>query len=386
MRAGYGIFYAFVREQALNNISSNQPFGIALNATQPSGGMTNPYSDTGNPFPYTPPQTPQQKESYHFSIPLTLTAWSPSFRDGRVQQWNMNVQQQIKDWVFTVAYVGSVGEHLFLQFEGDPEVYGKPGATPQSRRVYAPNFGSVTTQFSGGHSSYHALQLSANRRFSHGLTVLANYTWSKSLDNGSADTSSSFDPFNLSASRGLSDFDIPQSLVASFIWRLPESHRHSFVVKTLANGWETNGIITLQEGVPYTVVSGVNNSQSGVNLDQANIVGNPKLPGGASTAAKVVRYFNTKAFIVNPVGTFGNSGRNNLIGPGIEDIDFGLVRTLYQTERVHFIFRAEGFNLLNHTNLGQPVANVSSSTFGQINSLNVNSNPRVLQFALRAEF
>jgi hypothetical protein len=386
VRAGYGVYYGFVREQSLNNLSSNQPFGIALSVSEPAGGMTNPYSSTGNPFPYAPPQTQQQKQNYAFDLPLTLTVWAPSFRDGRVEQWNANVQQQAAGWVFTVAYIGSVGEHLFLQYEGDPAVYGKPGNSTAARRVYAPYFGSITTQFSGGHSTYHALQFTANRRLSKGLTVLANYTWSKSLDNGSSDTSSPYDPFNISTNRGLSDFDIPQSLVASFVWDMPNLAKGDRLTRTVLNGWQTTGILTLQKGIPFSVTSGVDNSQSGVGADLADIIGNPHLNRGSSRAAQVAEFFNTKAYKVNAVGTFGDSGRNSLLGPGIENLDFAVMKNLYTHESVKTLFRAEAFNLFNHTDLGQPVSNVSSSTFGQINSLNANSTPRVLQLALRAEF
>lgn len=382
-RAGYGIFYTFVRTQALNNQSSNQPFGIVLNTIQPSGGMTNPYSNTGNPFPYVPPQTPQEKQNYAFRLPLTLTVWAPSFQNGMVNQWNVNVQQQVSNWVFTIAYVGSTGEHLFLNYEQNPAVYGAPGNTTQARRIYAPNFGTITSQFSGGHSSYNALELSANRRLIKGLTVLANYTWSKSIDNGSSNGDSPFDPFNIASNRGLSDFYIPQSFVASAVWQLPNFSKGNYLLKNLVNGWQTTGILTLQKGVPFTVVSGVDNSQSGVGEDHADIVGNPYI-SHPSKAAEVAEYFNTKAYTVNALGTFGDSGRNSLIGPGIEDLDYSVSKTLYASDRVQTLFRAEAFNLFNHTNLGNPVSNVSSATFGQIN--NLNGAPRVLQFALRLEF
>ena len=385
LRAGYGIFYTFVRTQSLNNQSSNQPFGIVLSTTQPSGGMANPYSDTGNPFPYLPPATPEEKLNYAFKLPLTLTVWSPSFRNGRVHQWNVNVQQQFSKWVFTLAYVGSAGEHLFLQYQQNPAVYGKPGNTTQARRIYAPDFGSITSQFSGGHSSYNAMQVSANRRLSRGLTVLANYTWSKSIDNGSSDTSSPFDPFNIASNRGLSDYDIPQSFVASVIWQLPNFSNGNYLAKTLANGWQTTGILTLQRGIPFTVVSGVDNSKSGVGADLADIVGNPHI-SHPSKAAEVAEYFNTKAYTLNTVGTFGDSGRNSLIGPGIENLDCSVSKTLYSSNKVQTLFRGEAFNVFNHTNFGNPVSNVSSSSFGRITSLNTSSAPRVLQLALRLEF
>jgi hypothetical protein len=387
LRAGYGIFYAFVRGQAMNNISSNQPFGASLSVTEPSGGLTNPYSNGGDPFPFIPPTTSVEKSTFAFDPPLTLNVWAPSFRDGRIQQWNLNIQQQVHDWIFTIAYVGSVGEHLFLETQQNPAVYGAPGATEQDRRVYAPNFGSITSQYSGGHSNYNSMQLSVNRRLSHGLTLLANYTWSKSMDNGSIDDAiAPFNPFDLATNRGLSDFDIAHNFVTSVIWRIPKISSHQSLMTNLVNGWELNAIVTLQGGIPFTVESGVDNSQSGVGMDLANIVGNPHLVNHGSTAAKAAAFFNTSGYVVNPVGTFGDSGRNTLFGPGLEDVDTGVVKTLYNSDRLRLIFRGEAFNLLNHTNLGQPTANVSSSTDGEITGLNTNSNPRVLQFALRIEF
>jgi hypothetical protein len=106
----------------------------------------------------------------------------------------------------------------------------------------------------------------------------------------------------------------------------------AFVLKTLANGWELNGIVTLQSGLLFAVLSGVDNSQSGVGADGANLVGNPHLSGYASKAAEVSEFFNTKAYVVNPVGTFGNSGRNTSLGPGFEDVDLGVVKTLYTSD------------------------------------------------------
>jgi hypothetical protein len=100
----------------------------------------------------------------------------------------------------------------------------------------------------------------------------------------------------------------------------------------------------------------------------------------------MAEFFNTKAYKVNAVGTFGDSGRNSLLGPKIENLNFAVLRNLYTHESVKTLFRAEAFNLLNHTDLGQPVSNVSSSTFRQINSLNANSTPRVPQLALCAEY
>jgi hypothetical protein len=238
-------------------------------------------------------------------------------------------------------------------------------------------------ELSVGNSSYNGLQVSANKRFHHGLTILMNYTWSKSIDDGSNDGDAPSNPFNIRNDRAVSSFDIPHKFVGSMVWQLPGSNLRSLFARTVAGGWELNGIFNFQSGTPFTVTSGVDNSQSAVNADRANLVGDPGLPGGRSTAQIVREYFNTAAFVVNPVGTFGNAGRDILFGPGLRNIDFGAIKTFTMKERYKVQFRAEAFNLFNHPNFGNPNANVSAGTFGTITSA---AAPRVLQLALKAMF
>lgn len=390
IRAGAGIFYSDIRQQALNNISSNEPYAIALAATQPSGGITNPYADTGNPFPFQPPTSAQQRQTFQFFLPLTtLTEFDPNFRDARVEQWNLSVQQQLfSDWILTAAYVGSSASHLFIVNQLDPAIFGKPGANTNARRLYAPYYTSIVDMLSVGNSNYNSLQISANKRFHHGLTVLANYTWSKSIDEGSGDGSAPANPFNIRAERGVSDFDIPQRFVASFIWDLPRVTTHGALIRQIASGWEVNGIFTAQSGSPFSVTSGVDNSQSGVNADRANVVGSPSLSGSRSESQVLHQYFNTAAFTVNTLGTFGNSGRNILVGPGVVNLDFGAIKNFNITERYKVQFRAESFNLANHPNFANPNGNVSSTTFGTITATAATAagSPRVLQLALKLIF
>lgn len=385
IRGGYGVFYSDIREQAPNNISSDEPYGLSLAVTQPTGGITNPYTDTGNPFPFTPPTSRQAQQSFKFTLPATtLTEWDPNFRDAVVQQWNLSFQQQLfSDWIITVAYAGSTGNHLFLQNQLNPTIYGKPGANTNAQRLYAPYYSSIVDILSVGNSNYNSLQVSANKRFHHGLTILLNYTYSKSIDEGSNDGSSPANPFNIRADRAVSDFNLPNKFVTSFVWDLPAVSKSNKLVRAVANGWELNAIITLQSGLPFTVVSGVNNSGSAVGADRANVVGTWQMPGGRSEAQMLQEYFNTKAFVVNPPGTFGNAGRNILTGPNMQNIDCGLMRNFPIYERLKMQFRAESFNLFNHSNFNNPNANVSASTFGTITSA---GSPRVMQLALKAMF
>ena len=386
VRGGYGLFFSQVRQQAHNQISTNQPFSLKLTINNPAGGIDNPYQATGNPFPFVPPQTPQERATYRFLTPMALTQWDPNFRNAIMQQWNLNVQQQLfGTYVATIAYVGSRGDHLFMTTELNPAIFGAPGRTLDERRPLFPTFASVSNQSSNARSEYHALQLSLNKRFSHGFSILSNYTWSRLRDNASGDGDGPANPFNLGADWGLSDFDLAHRFVTSFIWQLPEPAKQTKWMRHVFGGWQTNGIITLESGSPFSIVSGRDNSQSGVNRDRADLVGDPELDTGRPRGELIARYFNTDAFRVNTVGTFGNAGRNMLRGPGFASVDFGLVKNgPLILPRGHSVqFRVEVFNLLNRVNLANPVNSVSAPNFGQIIAA---GSPRVIQLALKYMF
>ena len=389
LRSGFGIFDASVRSQALNNQSSNLPYAYTLAISSPTGGLNNPYSDIGgNPFPYTPP-SPSQFSTTTFKSPLAaITDWAPNFRNARVDQWNLNIQQELAGHtLLTVAYIGNSGEHLFQQVEFNAAVATNPGATTQARRIN-PKFTSITRQFSGGHSSFNALEVTFNKPMSHGLTVLTSYTWGRAFDMGSDDSSGLFNPFNYSAARGPADFDIKSNYVASFIWMLPSPNVNGFWNRAIVKGWQVTGIVKMQTGVPFTVLSGADNSKSGVNSDHADQIGPIKTYNGSSHASEVAKWFNTASYTSNAVGTFGNSGRNTVVGPGYEDIDFGFNKPLPTPEFFTLIFRAEAFNILNHANFANPNATYSAqSSFGKITSTrSIFGDPRDLQVSLRVEF
>jgi len=384
VRGGYGLFYSQIRQQAHNQISTNQPFSLKLTINNPPGGIDNPYQSTGNPFPFVPPQTPEERSTYRFLTPMAITQWDPDFRNAIVQQWNINLQQRLfGTYIATVAYVGSRGDHLFMTNELNPAIFGAPGRTLDERRPLYPTFASVTNQSSNARSEYHALQLSLNKRLSHGFSILSNYTWSRLRDNASADGDGPPNPFDLDANWGISDLDLEHRFVASFMWQLPDLTGRTAWIRHVLGGWHANAIVTLESGNPFTIVSGRDNSQSGVNRDRADQVGDPELDSGRPRAELVARYFNTDAFGVNAPGTFGNSGRNILKGPGFASVDFGLVKNV-RLPRGHAIqLRTEFFNLFNRVNLSNPVNNVSAPNFGEIISA---GSPRVIQLALKYAF
>jgi hypothetical protein len=381
IRGGYGIFYDPFKLQGYT--ASGPPFAFNTTVNNPPGGLLNPYLSFTNPYPFTPPQTAQQKAAFVFPLPISQATYDNDFRNGISQQWNISVQHQFwQTLVGTIAYVGSKGNHLYTQYEGNPAIYGAPGSTVDQRRANH-NFSTINTNASLANSIYHALQLTLNKRLSHSVTLLANYTWSKLIDNAAQDSDKQFDPFNFRAARGVSDFSVGQRFVASSIYDLPKLDHQNRVLRQVAGGWEADAIITMQTGTPFTILSGVDNSASAVNLDHGNVVGDPFLPQNRPTAQRIAKYFNTAAFTVNTPGTFGTVGRNTMIGPGMANADVGLFKNFPVREGHKLQFRAEAFNSLNQVVFGQPGNNVSATNFGKIQSA---GSPRVMQFALKYLF
>jgi len=266
--------------------------------------------------------------------------------------------------------------------QANPAIFGRPGTVDQ-RRIYGPAFASITDYNARGNSLYHSMQLAANKRLTTNFTLLASYTWSKLIDDASADGDTPTDPFNFRHERGPSDLDLAHRFVASFLYALPKLGGRNVFLRQVLGGWETNGIVSLQSGSWVNIVSGVDNSQSATNNDRADLVGNPYLDTSRSRDELIRRYFNTEAFTVNRAGTFGNVGRNILRGPGDATVDFGLFKNFPLTERVRLQVRGEFFNLFNRVNLGNPIGNASAANFGQITSA---GNPRVAQLALKLNF
>ncbi len=383
VRGGYGVFYAKIRQQAHNQISNNQPFSLQLTIDSPPMGLANPYSETGNPFPFRAPRSGQEAEKYRWVLPMEVRQWNPDFRNAIVQQWNLNVQRQLgASYVVTLAYVGSKGNHLYMQNQGNPGIYGRPGNLNQRRPLY-PLFGSIIDMSSQGNSTYHALQTTLNKRLSRGFTVLANYTFGKLLDDASSDGDAPANPWNIAAEKGHSDLDITHRFVASYIWELPGVRGGHRLVRHVLGGWELSGVLVLESGRWLTVVSGQDRSGSGVNEDRADVVGEWRLAKGRGRDEKIARWFNADAFTVNAPGTFGTAGRNIIPGPGQVDLTFGLFKNIAVRESHRLQFRFEAFNLTNRVNLGNPNMNRSSGNFAKITSAGA---PRVIQLALKYRF
>jgi hypothetical protein len=385
IRGAYGIFYETPAIHQLSAFANTQPFSAQVQVNQPFS-FSDPYRGRVNPFPYTPPVSDADRRQFAFLRPVVIgETVDQDLATGYMQQWNFSLQREtFQGIVVTGAYVGSKGTRLPIQRQINPALFatGATTANIDQRRVYAPDFGNIPNYESGGFSTYHSMQLSLNKRFSHGYSVLANYTWSKSIDNVSTDTQGAVqDSTNLTPEKARSDFDVRHRFVTSFLWEIPSPK--AGIARWVLGGWQINGILSISSGTPFNVVSGTDRALVGGGSQRPNLVGDPHLDSGRSRAEKIARYFNTGAFALPAVGSFGNSGRNTMSGPSSYNLDSSLFKMIPIGETVRLQFRAEFFNTLNHANLSNPVANISSATVGQILSA---SSPRILQFGLRLTF
>jgi hypothetical protein len=371
IRAAYGIHY----DQSSLAISEGLYFSAPyynLNVYYPIEGLYN--LSLSNPFP----------NDFPYPYPASATAFERNLRTPYIQQWNFGIQRRLgQSRVAEIDYVGSKGTRLI---DSRNINQAAPSTNPEALPPN-PNFADVDIIESNANSIYHSLQARFEQRLSKGLSVLASYTYSKSIDDASGFFSTTGDPnfpqnsYDLSAERGRSDFDIRQRLTLSYAYDLPIAKGHRYL-----GGWQSFGVLTFQTGQPFTVMlvedndnsnTGFSNLGYGAN-NRPDVVGNPHLsnPGAQE-------WFNTNAFAVAPYGTFGNAGRNILSGPGLATIDFSIVKNTHITERLNAQFRAEFFNLLNHTNFNLPDNFLGDSTFGQITSA---QDPRRLQLALKFLF
>jgi hypothetical protein len=300
-----------------------------------------------------------------------------------MQHWSFNLQQQVgAGRVLEAGYVGSKG--TLLTSARDLNQPG-PSAAPFNLRPN-PYFDDVNILESRANSNYHALQTRFQQRFSKGLSALASYTWSKSIDDASNFFSSAGDPNypqdsrNARLERGRSNFDVRQRLTMSYAYDLP------FGKGRWLGGWQTFGIWSFQTGRPFTVALTSDNDNSGTGRstlgfganDRPNYLRNAKLSNPTPD-----RWFDTAAFAISPRGAFGNAGRNILDGPGMQTVNASIVKNFAIQEGVTLQFRAEFFNLLDHTNFDLPDNFVGSPTFGRISSA---APPRHTQFGLKLLF
>jgi hypothetical protein len=408
IRSAYGIFYDFILGEIPTNALLNPPYLPDYYDSAPAISWPQAFAPAGFPV---------------------LTTVAQKFSTPYAQDWNLDVQKELpSSMLFEVSYVGTKGTDLprFVQIDQaynnlqqiaslTPDLYTRltlmgipagaaaflaanPELSPSIARVPYFGFAQIFQAQNVVNSEYNSLQVKLNKRVSHGLQFLLSYTYSHSIDGasdfyGSGGNGGNIFPqndYDLAAERGSSDFDIRHRLVWSYIYAAPDFKNYVHLPEVLSGGWELSGILTLQTGQPFTVLTGGNNSGTGLGTDRPNLTCNPNV-----APRTVQQWFNTSCFQQNAVFSFGDEGRNILVGPGFDNFDFAVLKNTNITERVNLQFRTEFFNILNHPNFALPSSTMNAPNFGALfetadvaqNNVGLGSGgPRLIQFGLKLNF
>jgi Carboxypeptidase regulatory-like domain/TonB-dependent Receptor Plug Domain len=401
LRSGYGIFYDVQEGNEAQFLRNNAPY-IFVQNTAADPFVPNLQLDTLFPPVTSGPSGAIQP----FSV-------DPTSRTPYLQQWNLNIEYEVRpNLLAEVGYLGSKGTHLLRRSnfqQGDNILVKDPAnPTPLAQRVRFPNFSNnvIIGTENGSSSTYHGLITKLERRLTRGVSLLASYTFSKTIDDASSSSNFSNAPSNaqcrcdLRGNKGPSAFEVRHRFVLSYLWELPfgkgkwlaSSHE---AVNKIIGGWQINGITAFQSGPPIQINTQGDNANIGTgagsgNNQRPNLIGDPY--GGIDTGANIKNrgvnagtfYFNRAAFALPPQFRLGNLGKNTLYGPGFQNWDFSVFKNTSISERVNMQFRAEFFNFFNHANFNVPGLILNTPTFGVINST-VNSG-RVIQFGLKVLF
>jgi outer membrane receptor protein involved in Fe transport len=377
VRAGAGIFYS--------QDTGNPRFDMARNL----GGRTRFESDSSTLYTFDTAfgalAGARAIVSRPYSFGVTYDRRTP-----RTHMYMLNVQRELPgNTLLELGYMGNNSVHLEQLRALNEEI---PGTTPHLDRVPFAQFGRIQTVDASGIGNYHGFSAKLTKRYSSGLTFLSSYTWSKAIDTGSAirthggDTLFPQNSYCLRCERALSSFHTAHRWVNSFLWDIPigrgrPANVENRVLNAIVGGWQVGSIIALQSGFPLTVVSGRDQANTGGGFDRPNATG---IDPNDIDHRTNERWFNTAAFVLQPFGSFGNVGRNTLIGPSIFNWDASLLKDFYFNEQHRLQFRWEAFNVPNHPNWSNPNANVSSPGYGTIGG--VRTNMRQMQLALKYIF
>ncbi len=398
IRTGAGLYFdqrvGQVAQQGFNNPPAMTTISANCNAEGSPCNVFVPdnftFLDPGYDPSFIPfPTSPNDRLRYSGIDPDTKTdnAW----------QWNFSIQRQLpSNFLVEAAYVGTKGTHLLARRNFNPLIPEgfdpndpKPG---KLQRLY-PGFSDLRIMSQNGNSTYHSFQFTLKRRVATGTLQLA-YTRAKTLGNGSERNRSFTTLFitpwwDWSRAKGPANFDRANRLSLAFTQDLPNAFTRG-AGKWLLNNWSVNGFFVIQSGTPLTVV----NRNSGRDLGGAassvsarmfsNVVAGMPLKNPGPIRDKLQNYINKDAWSKAPRGTVGNSGRGMFRGPGQSSLDVSLFKTFPFGERYRVQFRAEAFNVLNRASFSNPITNMDSAGFGQINS--TSTNARLVQFALKFMF
>ena len=389
LRGGYAIFYDEPSLNAQNDANNVTPF--SYNVEYHDGSFDRPFlgREKENIFPVS-----AANHDVPFPTPLYVIVLDKKFITPYTQNWSLTAEREVlPSMMVRLGYVGTKATHLKTEYDQNPPIYDPKLSLTQNRaniddRRPVKDFLTISRWMHGLNSSYHALQVSVDKRYSRNFTVNASYTWSKNLDyassNGFGGSRGVNNPFNFFFSRGNSDYSRTHRFVNSFVWDLPRLKGKPTADAILGN-WRLSSIITFMSGRPFNIGAS-NNSIAGAGSARVDLIGSgyPILDTGRSKGDKLDAYFDKTRFANPAPNTYGTLGRNILFGPGFSNIDTSLAkgwRLPFLGEQGKVEYRFEAFNTLNATQLANPTTGLTNPNFGKITS--TAGDPRILQMALK---
>jgi outer membrane receptor protein involved in Fe transport len=366
VRGGYGIFYQQVLESTNRTLHNDPPFqstytivgdgkDITINNALVSGLVANVPSFSG---------------------------FSQYMKGGMVQQFSVDSQHELWGGLFLdVGYVGNRGRDINNNLAYNVPPPG-PGAV-QARRIN-PNYATISLDGPATTSEYNGFEARLEKRLSKGMQFLLSYTYSRAFDN----SGTAQNPQDIAAQWGPSGYDTPNHVAFSYIYHLPVGRGLKYlnnmnrVGNAVLGGWQFNGIYQYHSGLPFTPILPIDNTNTQVNSDRPNLIGNPYQSTATCQTGTPTCWVNAAAFATPAKYTFGTAGQNELRGPAFSQLDFAMAKNFALGEKRRLEFRAEAFNVLNHVNFDNPIATLSTS-FGIITTAEPS---RQLQFGARFIF
>ena len=379
-RGGGGIYYNPNQTNSYTFLNTNPPWSPIFQCQWSSGLPTLSLSN-----PLGVPAACPLPGSNSGALIVTPPASQPA---GRMNQWSASIDRQL--WSgggLEVQYLGSHSYHLDRSFYNNTPLLPGPGAVNARR----PNqrFGPIRTIANDEIANYESMSV-IFRHSRRNLHTLVSYTWSHTLD-VSSDSNGGGAPMNpywWKADYGNSNWDIRHRVVATFVYDIPFFAVSNPIVKGVFANWQANGIVTLQSGLPFTVLTSNDtaNTASGGSY-RPNLVHKPTADCGRG---HLIGCIDASAFTIadlyplNPTNyAYGNAGRNLLFGPGSQSVNFSAFKNFPIRERLRFQFRFETFGLFNHTNFGNPSSTVNTSSFGNITGA---GGSRTIQLGAKLQF
>lgn len=386
VRAGWGIYYASQRflDQQFAIVAPGVSITQSLSNSQPSPA----YLLGQNVFP--PISLTPITQDFAQSVKGTLFDLATKNRTPYIEQWNFDVEHTFKQrYLVDVSYFGNEGHFINMRWNANDcsvpaSLVCDPSVIPFKQYPF------VLYAANAANSNYQALVVKFQRQFSNGLSILANYTWSKALTNsmegGAASTLNQIAACRR-CDKGLAAYNIPQALVVSTVWDLPLGHGRRLLSQTnpalnaVIEGWGVNFIATFHQGFPFEVTS-PNHSGAVFTDFRADRLCNGRTElSSQNLRSNGLLWIAPQCFAQPAAGLFGTSGFDILTGPGVNNWDVGIHRDIPIHESTRLQFRAEFFNAWNHAQFANPDQNVADVNFGQVSS--TQEPAREIQFALK---